>query len=310
MNKELKINRIKKDINSIIGKNTNKKSIIFLKRQKYSNDQSKNEINSINEKTPITNKTNQNTLNYSSKKRINLEHSYTNSYSKIDYNKNIKINKEQDNELKFINNTYNSEHIIKNNNKGIIKFKNIYIQNKNNINNNIRINIYPINKRNKNRVLNYINSKSQKQKKNNSQNISYYNTNGNNYRIKEVKKPMNKTIDIYKTQNYNINLSLDATEENLKPEQILEIKIMELNNKYNINNKFDSINKNKNEYNLIKLPKKKQPIKLITGPNIKIEDNKYKPSNTSINHYITNIRKTKINSSQKKLIYFLIIQLI
>ena len=165
MNKELKINCIKKDINSIIGKNTNKRSIIFLKRQKYSNDQSKNEINSINEKTPITNKTNQNTLNYSSKKRINLEHSYTNSDKKIDYNKNIKINKEQDNELKFINNTYNSEHIIKNNNKGIIKFKNIYIQNKNNINNNIRINIYPINKRNKNRVLNYINSKSQKQKK-------------------------------------------------------------------------------------------------------------------------------------------------
>ena len=50
MNKVLKINCIKKDINSIIGKNTNKKSIIFLKRQKYSNDQSKNEINSINEK--------------------------------------------------------------------------------------------------------------------------------------------------------------------------------------------------------------------------------------------------------------------
>ena len=142
MNKELKINCIKKDINSIIGKNTNKRSIIFLKRQKYSNDQSKNEINSINEKTPITNKTNQNTLNYSSKKRINLEHSYTNSDKKIDYNKNIKINKEQDNELKFINNTYNSEHKIKNNNKGIIKFKNIYIQNKNNINNNININIY------------------------------------------------------------------------------------------------------------------------------------------------------------------------
>ena len=118
-----------------------------MKRQKYSNDQSKNEINSINEKTPITNKTNQNTLNYSSKKRFNLEHSYTNSDKKIDYNKNIKINKEQDNELKFMNNTYNSEHKIKNNNKGIIKFKNIYIQNKNNINNNIRINIYPINKR-------------------------------------------------------------------------------------------------------------------------------------------------------------------
>jgi len=148
MNKELKINRIKKDINSIIGKNTNKRSIIFLKRQKYSNDQSKNEINSINEKTPITNKINQTILNYSSKKRINLEHSYTNPYSKKDYNKNIKINK--DNELKFINNTYNSEHIIKNNNKGIIKFKNIYIQNKNNINNNININIYSINKRNKN----------------------------------------------------------------------------------------------------------------------------------------------------------------
>ena len=87
MNKELKINRIKKDINSIIGKNTNKRSIIFLKRQKYSNDQSKNEINSINEKTPITNKINQTILNYSSKKRINLEHSYTNPYSKKDYNK-------------------------------------------------------------------------------------------------------------------------------------------------------------------------------------------------------------------------------
>jgi len=29
---------------------------------------------------------------------------------------------------------------------------------------------------------------------------------------------MNKTIDIYKSQNYNINLSLDETEENLKPE--------------------------------------------------------------------------------------------
>ena len=62
-----------------------------------------------------------------------------------------------------MNNTYNSEHKIKNNNKGIIKFKNIYIQNKNNINNNININIYPINKINKNHVLNYINSKSQKQ---------------------------------------------------------------------------------------------------------------------------------------------------
>ena len=84
---------------------------------------------------------------------------------------------------------------------------------------------------------------------------------------------MNKTIDIYKSKNYNINLTLDETEENLKPEQILEIKIMGLNNKYNINNKFDSINKNTNEYNLIKLPKKKQAIKLITDPNIKIEDN-------------------------------------
>ena len=57
---------------------------------------------------------------------------------------------------------------------------------------------------------------------------------------------MNKTIEIYKSKNYNINLTLDETEENLKPEQILEIKIMGLNNKYNINNGFDSIHKNKN----------------------------------------------------------------
>ena len=74
---------------------------------------------------------------------------------------------------------------------------------------------------------------------------------------------MNKTIEIYKSKNYNINLTLDETEENLKPEQTLEIKIIRLNNKYNINNEFDSIHKNKNEYNLIKLPKKKQPFKLI-----------------------------------------------
>ena len=100
---------------------------------------------------------------------------------------------------------------------------------------------------------------------------------------------MNKTIEIYKSQNYNINLTLDETEENLKPEQIFEIKIMGVNNnKYNINNIFDSIHKNKNEYNLTKLPK------------IKIEDNKCKFSNTLFNHYIINIRKTKINSSQKK----------
>ena len=45
---------------------------------------------------------------------------------------------------------------------------------------------------------------------------------------------MNKTIEIYKSQNYNINLTLDETEENLKPEQIFEIKIMGLNKKYNI----------------------------------------------------------------------------
>ncbi len=49
-----------------------------------------------------------------------------------------------------------------------------------------------------------------------------------------------------------------------------------------------------------KLPKKKQQIKFISDSNIKIEDNKYKPSNTLFNHYIINIRKTKINSSQKK----------
>jgi hypothetical protein len=29
---------------------------------------------------------------------------------------------------------------------------------------------------------------------------------------------MNKNIETYKSQNYNINLSLDETEENLKPE--------------------------------------------------------------------------------------------
>ena len=50
MNKELSINSIKNENNNIRGNSTNKRLIIFSKRQKYSNDQSKNEINSINEK--------------------------------------------------------------------------------------------------------------------------------------------------------------------------------------------------------------------------------------------------------------------
>ncbi len=74
-NKELKINRTKKENNNNIGKFIKKRLVKFWKRQKYSNAQSKNEINSINEKTQVTNKKNQNFLNYSSKKRINLEYS-------------------------------------------------------------------------------------------------------------------------------------------------------------------------------------------------------------------------------------------
>ena len=67
-----------------------------LEEIKNSKKLKKNKINSINEKSPITNKKNQNILNYSSKKRINLKHPYTNSDSKIDYNKNIKINKDKE----------------------------------------------------------------------------------------------------------------------------------------------------------------------------------------------------------------------